>query len=268
MQLIGVLALVMILSEVGAGSVFAVDEGTTEVGTVEVQQSETRGDSEAAVNEVVLTTTAEQGVVRNDGELATAIRQAEAALDYAKNNPSATYPGIDKYIDKLLATARSEGVDKAKIIESLKDATSLTYKLLSKNQTVSNFEAVGGAGLELASETKTENAEIPTKVVAGVVDPGLLQDAMNNNANNSRPGVVSPVVSENNTGVDDADAIEPVEDQDDKKVDDGKTETKPESNVDIVEHEMGMVEILIAGAVVLVLGGGITALMIRSRRNA
>lgn len=261
-QILGALALAMVLIGASTGCAFAADEETVEVDTVEAQQSEVQSGSDTTVNEAVLTTTAEQGVVQSSNELDVAIKQAEAARDYAKNNASATYPGIDKYIDKLLATAGRDGVDEAKIIESLNDAASLTYKLLSKNQVASN------AGAELTSGMKVENTEIPTKVIAGVVDPILLEEAMkNNNANTAQPGVVSPVATEEGTDDDGKEESEQIADNGDE-VAGKKEDAKTESTVDIVEHEMGLTEILIAGAVVLVLGAGIAALMIRSRRNA
>ncbi len=260
-QILGALALAMVLMGASTGCAFAMGEETVEVDTVEAQQSEVQSGSDTTANEAVLMTTAEQSVVRSNHELDVAIKQAEAARDYAKNNASATYSGIDKYIDKLLTTARREGVDEAKIIESLNDAASLTYKLLSKNQVASN----SGAGL--TSGTKVENAEIPTKVIAGVVDPTLLEEAMKNHANTARPGVVSPVATEEETNDEEKDGSEQITDKGDE-VADKKEDTKTEPAVDIVEHEMGLTEILIAGAVVLVLGAGIAALMIRSRRNA
>lgn len=99
-------------------------------------------------------------VAQEKQSLAALTKQAEEALAYVKNHKSADYPGVEKYLTRLIAAAKADEVEnEAELIRALDEAVAAVPLLTTKD------EAVAKRGNEVSA--KRTSSRVTTKKTVG-----------------------------------------------------------------------------------------------------
>lgn len=218
-----------------------------------------------------------------NSQLQAAIKQAENAKNVAKENPSAKYPGIDKYLEKKIAQAeeirKSGNGDAATMTQVLDEASEATYLLLGTNRTEAKAAATASTmardnePVEMLTEANEAQATVVQLAETEVKTP-VVQTA-------EAKEVAAPVVTLANTTVKvtvadgDAEKQDATDEGTDAEVNDGEVaiddtaETQDEVEVpNTGEKQAGIAELVIAGIAVVLITAGAATMIVKGKRNA
>lgn len=190
-----------------------------------------------------------------------AVQNAEQAKDFASKNPSSTYPGIEKYLEKLIKEAdQVESQNVGELTDSLNAAARGANLALGANRHTTVAEA--GNYNTTYNQTNMQNRDSQVAETQLTVKVQAPTDATSKTDDSMRTSDTERV-TDNMTKSDVADNST-------------VQESSTEPNQEVVElpntgndtRRAGVAELVLAGVAVIFVTAGATAVILKSKKNS